>query len=368
MAKTNPPFRADHVGSLLRPAAVKDAREKFARGAIDRAGLAAIEDEAIRHAIAKQESVGLKSITDGEIRRAWWQWDFLQGLDGTESAYREGVQFQGATTGSLSVRVTGKLGFTTHPMLEHFRFLQRHTRATPKMTIPSPTMLTSIARDWRGVVSKVVYPDLDELYRDLGLAYRKAIRAFADAGCRYLQLDDCNIAFLCDPAMQQRMRDRGDDPAKMLRTFIALINSAVAERPAGMTIAMHSCRGNFRSTWLTEGGYEPVAEAVFGGSGVDAFFLEYDSDRAGGFEPLRHVGKDKTVVLGLISTKTGQPETKDAIKRRIEAAAKHVALDGLCLSPQCGFASTEEGNVLTEDEQWAKLASVVEIAGEVWRD
>ncbi len=290
------------------------------------------------------------------------------GLDGVETMRGPGVNFHGATTGSLAVRVKGKLGFSHHPMIDHFKFVAGLTHATAKMTIPSPSMMVSVARDWRGVVSPDVYADIDEFYHDLALAYRKAIRAFADAGCRYLQLDDCNLAFLCDPAMQQKVRARGDDPIAMLRAFVALINASVAERPPGMTISMHSCRGNFRSAWLTEGGYEPVADVVFGGTGVDAFFLEYDTDRAGGFEPLRYVARDKTVVLGLVSTKIGVLEAKDTIKRRIEAAAKHVDLDRLCLSPQCGFASTEEGNVLSEDEQWAKLASVVEIAAEVWHD
>ncbi len=368
MSRTHPPFRADHVGSLLRPPAVKAAREQHARGAIGAAALAEIEDAAIVRAIARQEAAGLMSITDGEIRRAWWQWDFLLGLDGVEATRGEGVHFQGATTGSLSPRIAGKLGFTSHAMIDHFKFLDRHTGQTAKMTIPSPTMLISVTRDWRSVMGRDVYADLDAFCHDLALAYRKAIRAFADAGCRYLQFDDCNLAFLCDPAMQAKVRARGDDPMAMLRRFIALINAALDERPPGMTIAMHSCRGNFRSTWLTEGGYEPVADLVFGGTAVDAYFLEFDTDRAGGFEPLRFVPRSKAVVLGLVSTKTGALESKDAIKRRVAAAAKFVALDRLCLSPQCGFASTEEGNALSEDEQWAKLASVVEIARDIWGD
>jgi 5-methyltetrahydropteroyltriglutamate--homocysteine methyltransferase len=366
MTERKPPFRADHVGSLLRPAALKDARARHARGELDAAALREIEDREIARVIARQEAVGLQAVTDGELRRAWWHWDFLQGLTGVETSVAPAIQFKGASTAPLLLKVTGKLDFVGHPMLDHFAFVQRHARATPKITIPSPSMLVSVTRDWRSIVSRDVYADLDEFYHDLGLAYRKAIRAFADAGCRYLQLDDCNLAFLCDPAYQQKARERGDDPAALMRSFATLINLALADRPPGLAITMHSCRGNLRSTWLTEGGWEPVADLLFNTIGVDGYFLEYDTDRAGDFAPLALVPKGKTVVLGLLSSKIGALEGKDAIRRRIDAAAAYIDHDSIALSPQCGFASSEEGNLLSEEQQWDKLAAVVAIAHEVW--
>jgi len=363
-----PPFRADHVGSLLRPAEIKAAREHRSAGTLGAAELAAVEDAAVRRAIARQQEIGLKAVTDGELRRAAWHWDFLGGLIGAETGTADsGFRFHGATTPPTVIKVVGKLDFGDHPMLAHFGFVQRAARVTAKMCIPSPTHLVGVSRDWRTVVDRSVYPELAPLFHDLALAYRKAIRAFADAGCRYLQLDDCNFAFLCDPAVRQRLADRGDDPQAMLRAYAQLVAAALAERPAGMTITMHSCRGNFRSTWLSEGSWEAVAEVVFNTVPVDGFFLEYDSERAGGFEPLRFMPKERKVVLGLISSKLAPLEPKDQIKRRIDEASRHVDLARLHLSPQCGFASTQEGNLLSEDEQWRKLAHVVEIAGEVWR-
>jgi 5-methyltetrahydropteroyltriglutamate--homocysteine methyltransferase len=360
-----PPFRADHVGSLLRPAALKEAREKRARGQIDAAALKAIEDREIEKIIRKQEAVGLKSVTDGEFRRSWWHLDFLWELDGTERhVMDQGIAFAGVQTRPEGVRIVGKLGFSGHPMLEHFKFVQARTKQTPKMTIPAPSAM--YGRVGRGPISQTVYPRLDEFFADLGAAYRKAVRAFADAGCRYLQLDEVFIAMLCDPAYRRKQQAQGDDPQRLAELYGDLVNAAMADIPADMTITMHLCRGNYRSTFMGSGGYEPVAEVLFDRIKVDGYFMEYDSERAGGFEPLRLVPKGRKVVLGLVTTKTGALEAKDAIKRRIEQAGKFLDVSQLCLSPQCGFASVEEGNVLAEDEQWAKLAMVVDIANEVW--
>jgi 5-methyltetrahydropteroyltriglutamate--homocysteine methyltransferase len=364
--RTKPPFRADHVGSLLRPAALKEARAKRERGEIDAAALKEIEDREIVAVIRKQEDIGLKAVTDGEFRRAFWNYDFLGALPGAEAYLGERkIKFEGKNPKPMMMRVTGKLGgFTTHPMLEHFRFVKERSRVTPKMTIPSPSSMHF--RYGRDAVPESIYPDMAEFYRDLGTAYRKAVRAFADAGCRYLQLDEVNFAYLCDSKLREQVANRGDDPAKLPQIYAGMINAAIADVPPDMTICMHLCRGNFQSTFVASGGYEPVAEILFNTIGVHGYFMEYDTDRAGGFEPLRFVPKGKTVVLGLVTSKSGRLEPKDEIKRRIEQAAKHVPLEQLCLSPQCGFASTEEGNILAEDEQWAKLERVVEIAEEVW--
>jgi 5-methyltetrahydropteroyltriglutamate--homocysteine methyltransferase len=366
MQRDTPPFRADHVGSLLRPGVLKEARARLQNAEATAEELKAVEDRAIEGLIAKQAELGLQSATDGELRRAMWHFDFLERLDGCEPfTPSHGIAFKGVTTKAKGVRVVGKIGFSDHPMLEHFRFLREHVkRATPKMTIPSPSVLHF--RGGRAAISESIYPDLDEFYTDLGRAYNSAVRAFADAGCRYLQLDETNLAYLCDPEQRQAVRDRGEDPDRLPGIYARMINAAIAGRPADMRITMHLCRGNFRSSWIATGGYEPVAEILFNIIGVDGYFMEYDSDRAGGFEPLRFVPKGKTVVLGLITSKTGELESKDAIKRRIEEAGRHLDLDQLCLSPQCGFASTEEGNILAEDQQWAKLSRIVEIANEVW--
>jgi 5-methyltetrahydropteroyltriglutamate--homocysteine methyltransferase len=360
MQRARPPVRADHVGSLLRPPALKEAR---ARGA---GNLREIEDRAIEGAIAKQESIGLRSATDGEFRRAMWHFDFLERLDGCEPYTPEtGIAFKGTATKAKGVRVVGRIGFSGHPMLEHFRFVRDHVQfATPKMTIPSPSVLHF--RGGRKAICETVYPDLNEFYRDLGDAYHAAVHAFAEAGCRYLQLDETNLAYLCDPEQRQAVRDRGENPDELPAIYARMINRAIDGRPPDMTITMHLCRGNFRSSWIAHGGYEPVAEILFNQIGVDGYFMEYDSDRAGGFEPLRFVPKEKTVVLGLVTSKAGDLESKDEINRRIEQASRYLALDQLCLSPQCGFASTEEGNLLSEDQQWAKLSRIVEIAEEVW--
>jgi 5-methyltetrahydropteroyltriglutamate--homocysteine methyltransferase len=366
MQRTTPPFRADHVGSLLRPAALKEARAKHAKGEIDVAQLRAVEDREIEAVIKKQEAIGLKLATDGEFRRAWWQFDFFKGLDGAELyATGQGIKFAGLETKAESVRVVGKIGFSTHPHVEHFKFLKQHARVTPKMTIPAPS--TFHFRQGRNSISRTVYPDLDGYFHDVALAYRKAIRAFYDAGCRYLQLDDTAWSMICDPRERDHSRRRGDDPDTLPEKYVRVTNEALAGRPSDMVVTMHSCRGNFRSTFIAEGGYGHVAERLLGEVDIDGYFLEYDTARAGGFEPLRFLPKGrKIVVLGLVTSKSGTLESRDDIKRRIDEAAKYVALDQLCLSPQCGFASTEEGNILAEDEQWAKLRMIVDLAEEVW--
>src|SRR6188768_4030039 len=360
------PFRADHVGSLLRPARLKEARGKHERGEIAADALKAVEDREIAAIIRKQEDVGLKAVTDGEFRRAFWNYDFLGKLDGVEAYLGERkIKFQGANPKPMMLRVIGKLGsYTAHPMIEHFEFVKSHTKQTPKMTIPSPSSLHF--RYGRSAVPESIYPDMEEFYRDLGESYRKAVRAFADAGCRYIQLDEVNFTYLCDPELRQQVAERGDDPNKMPHDYAKMINAAISDVPADMTTAMHLCRGNFQSTFVASGGYEPVAEILFNEINIDAYFMEYDSDRAGGFAPLRFVPKGKMVVLGLVTSKSGTLESKDELKRRIDQAARYIDLDQLCLSPQCGFASTEEGNILAEDEQWAKLRRIVEVADEVW--
>jgi 5-methyltetrahydropteroyltriglutamate--homocysteine methyltransferase len=366
MQRTAPPFRADHVGSLLRTAALKEARAKRTQGAISEAELKAVEDREIEPVIKKQEGVGLKLATDGEFRRSWWHFDFFRGLDGvTFYSTDHGIQFAGVQTKAEGIKITGKVGFSGHPMLEHFKFLKAHTRVTPKMTIPAPS--TFHFRQGRASVSKEVYPDLEGFFDDVAKAWRAAIRAFYDAGCRYLQLDDTAWAMICDPSERTKSRERGDDPDALPQRYARLTQLALDGKPADMAITMHSCRGNFRSTFIASGGYEFVAEQLLGKTNLDGYFLEYDSERAGGFEPLRFFPKGKKqIVLGLVTSKSGNLEKKDDIKRRIEEATKYVSLDQLCLSPQCGFASTEEGNVLAEDEQWAKLRMIVEIADEVW--
>jgi len=365
--RTSPPFRADHVGSLLRPPAIKTAREQRARNEITAAALRAIEDREIEKAIARQERIGLKLATDGEFRRSWWHFDFFRGLAGaTFYTTDHGIQFHGVQTKAETIKIDGKISFSGHPMLDHFKFLKAHARVTPKMTIPAPSTLHF--RQGRAAISREVYPDLDAFFDDLANAYRAAIRAFYDAGCRYLQLDDTAWSMLCDPNERAQSKKRGDDPDSLPARYARLTNAALQAKPADMAITMHSCRGNFRSTFIASGGYDFVAEHLLGHTNFDGYFLEYDSDRAGGFEPLRFFPKGKKqLVLGLVTSKTGALENKDEIKRRIDEATKYVALDQLCLSPQCGFASTEEGNILAEGEQWAKLRMIVEIAEEVWK-
>jgi 5-methyltetrahydropteroyltriglutamate--homocysteine methyltransferase len=364
-ARDKPPFRADHVGSLLRPPALQEARRRFSSGAIDPAALAAVEDREIERLVRKQEEIGLRGVTDGELRRSWWHLDFLWGLRGVaKHTTNAGVVFAGATPRNEGVRVDGRIGFGGHPMLAHFEFLRARTNATPKLTIPAPSALTG--RPVLPPIDASAYPSREELYADLGAAYRAAVNAFVAAGCRYLQLDEVFIAMLCDASYRQRIAARGDDPDALLRTYAGLINTAIADIPPDMTVTLHLCRGNFRSTFMGEGGYARVQDVLFNEIAVRGYFMEYDDERSGGFEPLKRLPAGKQVVLGLVTTKRGRLESKDELKKRIDAAARFVDLDRLCLSPQCGFASTEEGNLLTEDEQWAKLARVVEVAAEVW--
>jgi len=365
MQRQTPPLRADHVGSLLRPAEVKAARARRDKGEIGATELRAVEDEAIKRLVKKQEELGLASITDGECRRSWWHYDFLGALDGVSMVPVEhGIQFAGVQTRAEAPRVVGKIGFTDHPFLEHFRFLKAQTSKTPKMTIPGPSMLHY--RGGRKMINAGVYPRMEEFYADLGAAYAKAVKAFYAAGCRYLQLDDISFAYLCDPEQRKMLQERGDDPQKQPAIYAGMVQAALKDKPEDLVISMHLCRGNFRSTFVASGGYEPIADTLFNTMPVDGYFMEWDTERSGGFEPLRFLPKGKTVVLGLVTSKTGTLEKKGDILRRIEEAARHVSLDQLCLSPQCGFASTEEGNTLAEEEQWKKLALIVEVAKEVW--
>jgi 5-methyltetrahydropteroyltriglutamate--homocysteine methyltransferase len=371
MPRTKPPFRADHVGSLLRPAVLKQARAQRERGEITAEELKTIEDREIEAVIRKQEEAGLRSVTDGEFRRSFWNYDFLGQLDSVEAYLGERkIKFQGPQPKPMMLRVIGKLGgYRAHPMIEHFKFVAAHAKATtnkatPKMTVPSPSSLHF--RYGRDAVPVEIYPDMDDFYRDLGEGYRKALRAFSDAGCRYLQLDEVNFTYLCDPKLRAFVANRGEDPETLPHVYARMINAALSDVAPDVTKAMHLCRGNFQSTFVATGGYEPVAEILFNEINIDAYFMEYDSDRAGGFAPLRFVPKGKMVVLGLVTSKSGTLESKDELKRGIDQAARYIDLDQLCLSPQCGFASTEEGNILAEDEQWAKLRRIVEVADEVW--
>jgi 5-methyltetrahydropteroyltriglutamate--homocysteine methyltransferase len=365
MQRTNPPFRADMVGSLLRTLPLKEAREQHQQGAISAEALKEVEDREIKALIKRQEEIGLQAVTDGEFRRAYWHFDFLEHLDGVTSVEADsGMNFKGGVGITKALRVTGKIGFSDHPMVDHFRFVKDNTSRAAKMTIPGPSMLHY--RGGRKMMNIGVYPEMDAFYEDLGAAYNKAVHAFYDAGCRYLQLDDISFAYLCDPEQREMLRQRGDDPERQPEIYAAMVREALKDKPSDLAITMHLCRGNFRSTFIASGGYEPVADILFNAMPVDGYFMEWDSDRAGGFEPLRHLPKGKSVVLGLVTTKTGTLERKDDIVRRIEEASKFVDLDQLCLSPQCGFASTQEGNTLAEDEQWAKLRMIVEIADDVW--
>jgi 5-methyltetrahydropteroyltriglutamate--homocysteine methyltransferase len=365
MQRTIPPFRADHVGSILRTPALKEARIKKAAGHIDAAALKEVEDVEIRKIIAKQEEVGLQSITDGEFRRAWWHYDFLSQLDGVQIREVEGgIKFAGVTTKAEAPYVYGKMGSKSHPQIEHFKFLKANTKRTPKMTIPSPSMLHY--RGGTGMIDRTVYPKMDDFWTDLGNAYAQAIKGFYDAGCRYLQIDDCSMAYFCDPAQRKMLADRGDNPDELELAYAYALNTALAGRPADMRVTMHVCRGNFRSTFVASGGYEHIADLMFNKINLDGYFLEWDNERSGDLSPLRLLPKNKLVVLGLVTSKTGELETKDSIKRRIEEATQYADLDQLCLSPQCGFASTEEGNALTDEQQWDKLRLVVEVSEEVW--
>jgi 5-methyltetrahydropteroyltriglutamate--homocysteine methyltransferase len=364
------PFRADQVGSLLRPASVVQARAALERGEIDEAALHQIEDRAVSDLIAKQEAIGLKAPTDGECRRKVWNIDFFEPFIGVETfSVDRGTRFKGAEPSRRNeVRITGRLGFPDHhPMLDGFRYLKAHTKGVAKMTIPSPAVF-HFSRGRNAIIGDV-YSNMDTFFSDLVDSYRGALKAFYDAGCRYLQFDDTTWALLCSEEQRSKARDRGDDPEKLPALYAEIINAVIKDRPDDLCVTNHACRGNFRSHWIASGGYEPIAEILLGQVDYDGYFLEYDTDRAGGFEPLRFLPKGhKRVVIGLVTSKSGQIEDTGAIKHRIDDAARFVALDQLCLSPQCGFASTHEGNLLSEEEQWAKLQLIVDIAADVWSD
>ncbi len=364
--RPRPPFRADHVGSLLRPRRLQAARADHKAGRLAAEALRTVEDACIAEAIARQEEIGLRAATDGEYRRAYWHYDFVSGLDGVEIYEPEQkIAFKGAIL-PHALRVTGPIRYGRPIMLDHYRYLASHVRtAMPKQTIPSPSVVHF--RGGRGAIDRAAYPELEPFFADLGEAYHQAVGAFAEAGCRYLQLDEVYIAYLCDPEQVEGLKKRGEHVEGLLDIYADLINRAIEGRPKDMTLSMHLCRGNFRSTWVASGGYEPVAEVLFNRINADAYFMEYDTDRAGGFEPLRFVPRgEKIVVLGLVTSKTGELESKDELKRRIDAASRYLPLEQLALTPQCGFASTEEGNLLSEEQQWAKLRLCAEVAREVW--
>jgi 5-methyltetrahydropteroyltriglutamate--homocysteine methyltransferase len=369
--RTKPPFRADHVGSLLRPKKLLDAREEHAAGRLPDEELKAVEDDAIRDVVKMQHDVGLQSATDGEFRRATWHMDYIYALGGIEKAPGDiKIRFHNEQ-GDLeftpaAIHVAERVHLAEPIFGEHFKFLQSLVAAdvTPKLTIPSPSMVHY--RGGRAAIDPAVYSDVEDFWRDLTSAYADQVQAIADLGGTYLQFDDTSLAYLNDPKQREEMASKGEDAEHLHETYIRHINEALADKPEGMTVTTHMCRGNFRSSWVAEGGYDFVAEALFGGLNVDGFFLEYDDARSGGFEPLRFVPRGKMVVLGLVTTKRGQLESKDTLKRRIEEASQFVPIEQLCISPQCGFSSTVEGNIVTYDEEVAKLERLVETAAEVW--
>jgi len=369
MSKINPPYRADHVGSLLRPKALLKARQRYQEKEISKQELRSVEDRHISEVIKKQETVGLKSITDGEFRRAFFHLDFLEQLAGVTvkgsiAASSDAQDKVGFTPPKLSV--TGKLRHVKTIQVDDFNYLRSQVNHTPKVSIPSPTMIHF--RGGRKAIDIEAYPDMDEFFEDLAQCYRDEINALYQAGCRYIQLDDTNLAYLCDPKMRAGALERGDDPNELPYAYAALINSVIDDRPTDLTVGVHLCRGNFRSTWFAEGGYEPIAEVLFNELNVDAYFLEYDDERSGDFAPLRFVPHDKTVVLGLVTTKLPELEPGRDLIQRIKEAGKYMPLENMCLSPQCGFSSTLHGNEISEDDQWSKLELVVKIALEIWGD
>jgi 5-methyltetrahydropteroyltriglutamate--homocysteine methyltransferase len=368
--RAQPPFRADHVGSFLRPPELLEARDKRKAGTITSEQLREVEDRAIREIVEFQQDLGLHGITDGEFRRTYFHIDFLEQLDGVETRGGLTAHFH-TKQGDIDfappvLHVTGKVKHAKPIQVRDFEFLKSAARSTstPKVTIPSPTMLHF--RGGRGAISKEAYPDLEDFFADVAQAYQEEIAALGAAGCTYLQLDDTNLAYLCDPKMREGARARGDDPNELPRRYAKLINAAIAKKPKGMTVCTHLCRGNFKSAWVAEGGYEPVAEVLFNELQLDGYFLEYDDPRSGDFSPLRHVPKGKTVVLGLVTTKVGAVENADDIERRIDEAAKYVPMDQLCLSPQCGFSSTVHGNDIARESQQRKMAMIVELADRIW--
>jgi 5-methyltetrahydropteroyltriglutamate--homocysteine methyltransferase len=369
--RTKPPFRADHVGSLLRPPQLLQARDEHAVGQLDADELRAVEDDAIRAIVRKQEEIGLQSATDGEFRRASWHMDFIYQLDGiTQEAGHIAVKFHNEQ-GDIeftpaALHIDGKLGVSKTIFGDAFRFLQETvTTNLPKLTIPSPSMVHY--RGGKAAIDPRVYPELDQFWADLVAAYREEVRRLGELGCTYLQFDDTSLAYMNDPHQREYIASIGGDPERQHVEYIHHINEALAERPAGMSVTTHMCRGNFRSSWAAEGSYDFVAEALLTELEVDGYFMEWDDERSGGFEPLRFLPRgEKQVVLGLVTTKHGELENRDVLLRRIEQAAKFAPLEQLCLSPQCGFSSTVEGNLLSEEQQWAKLRLIVEVAQEVW--
>jgi 5-methyltetrahydropteroyltriglutamate--homocysteine methyltransferase len=365
--KIDPPFRADHVGSLLRPPIIHESRAKVAAGEMTAAELRSIEDQAITEAITKLEATGMQAVTDGEFRRRWFHLDFLEELDGVAVTGNIASSSDSADTVHMTppkLTVVGPLRHQHNIQVDDFNFLSGVTSRTPKVSIPSPTMVHF--RGGRAGIDIDAYPDLEVFFDDLAACYRAEIAALYEAGCRYIQLDDTNLAYLCDPVMREGAVERGDDPDALPHAYAELINAAIADRPDDMTVGIHLCRGNFRSTFFAAGGYEPVAEVLFNELDVDAYFLEYDDERSGDFAPLRHVPEGKTVVLGLMTSKFAELESHDELAGRIDEAAQYVPMGQLCLSPQCGFASTLEGNAISEDQQWAKLTHLVEVAGRIW--
>ncbi len=360
-----PPFRADHVGSLLRPAPLRAAREKFLAGKFDAGELRALENKYIREAIALQESVGLASVTDGEFRRTSFHFDFLGRIEGVSAVLGRAPDpnAPGQAFQPPQLKIVGKIRHSQNIEVDGFKFTKAATKQTAKLTIPSPTMLL---RGGRGAVSESAYPDLDVYVDDVAAVYAAELKALGDAGCTYVQFDDTNFAYLCDHKMRQAMRDRGEDPDALPQRYVKLINAVIAKKPAGMTIAIHLCRGNMAGRWAAEGGYEPIAEPVFAHLNVDGYFLEYELARAGGFGPLRFMPKGKRVILGLVSSKVSEMETQDMLKRRVEEAGKFMAVEDMGVSPQCGFASGYQGNPVTEDIEWRKLALCVETAAAIW--
>jgi 5-methyltetrahydropteroyltriglutamate--homocysteine methyltransferase len=368
-ARTLPPFRADHVGSLLRPAQLLEARERRKRNAYSAEELQKVEDQAIRDAVKLQEDLGLQAVTDGEFRRTYWHLDFLEKFANVAVIPpRLKARFH-TSAGDIEfappgIRVDGKLSRPRGIFVDHFKFLKSVTRACAKQTIPSPSNMHF--RGGRGAIDQAAYPDMAEFYADLARVYSEEVKDLADSGCRYLQLDEVNFAYLCDPKLRDQVRNIGEDPATLPRTYARLINAAIATRGPDMAITMHLCRGNFQSAWFAEGGYDPVAEVLFNEIDVDGYFLEYDDLRSGDFKPLRFLPKGKVAVLGLVTTKTGALETKDELKRRIDEAARYAPLEQLALSPQCGFSSTVEGNNISREDEIRKLRLVIDVAREVW--
>ena len=367
------PFRADIVGSFLRPAGLKAARRQFEEGKIDRRELTSVEDKYIRELVEKQHAAGLKVATDGEFRRSWWHLDFFWSLTGIDKvAMEQGYLFHGEETRAESARLTGRVAFNSaHPFLSHFAFLKSvcSDDMTPRQTIPAPAQcLAELERPENSSAIGLVYgEDRDALIKDLAAAYRQTILAFYELGCRNVQLDDCTWGMLCDRSFRAKVAEAGGDADAIAESYLRINNLAIADLPSDLVLTTHVCRGNYHSTWASSGGYEPVADVLFGREHVSAYYLEFDTDRAGGFEPLASVAADKQVVLGLVTSKDPKLERKEDLVRRIHEAARYIPVERLCLSPQCGFASTEEGNVLTEDEQWRKIALVQEVAAAVWK-